>query len=145
MNPSIRPLDPARDLEAVSALCDELGYPTPVNTLQTRLAAIAAQGAGHGLFVAQDKGQVVGWVHIYGVRLLDSPGYAELGGLVVSQKARRGGWGRALVEAAQQWALQEGFGRLRLYSGPQRLDAHRFYRRLGFEEKHPHMFQLHLR
>ena len=40
--------------------------------------------------------------------------------------------GEALMNAVEQWARASGSGTVSLYSGAQRVDAHRFYERLGY-------------
>ena len=49
--------------------------------------------------------------------------------LAVNPAARSGGVGKALLDAAKQWAAEAGATHLELDSGDARLDAHRFYER----------------
>ena len=49
--------------------------------------------------------------------------------LAVDPAARSGGVGKALLDAAKQWAAYAGATHLELDSGDARLDAHRFYER----------------
>jgi ribosomal protein S18 acetylase RimI-like enzyme len=53
--------------------------------------------------------------------------------MVVSEKARGGGIGTALVEAAADRLKRQGCGLLEVTSNIKRLRAHGFYERLGFE------------
>ena len=84
------------------------------------------------VFVACESDRIVGFVHVAAVSSLLSEGYAEVLGLVVLRDQRRRGIGRVLVRAAEQWSMRAGFNRVRLRSGAQRGDAHRFYERIGY-------------
>lgn len=136
-------------LEQAAALVSELGYVVPSpQQFRDRLTRLV-----HGeqcVYVAEwpdGTGNraapiVAGWLHVVGVRRLDSDGYAEVLTLVVSRASRRRGVGQALIGAARQWALDAGFNRLRLRSGLHRAEAHAFYAALGFEIARPgHTFQ----
>ncbi|MBV9471266.1 MAG: hypothetical protein JOZ57_18655, partial [Abitibacteriaceae bacterium] len=72
------------DVAQVAALSEQLGYPTTAAHIAQRFQALS-HNQGHGFFVAtHDKNnKALGWVHIYGVHLLETEGYAEIGGLVV--------------------------------------------------------------
>lgn len=131
----------ASDVPTVAALSSQLGYrTTPVQVAQ-RFAVLNGDPE-HGFFVAVQNGAVVGWLHVYGVRLLETDGYAELGGLVVDAAQRRRGLGRALVERAERWAVAGGYTELSLRSGLHRSEAHRFYVCIGYDlAKTSHMFR----
>ena len=66
-------------------------------------------------------------------RRLESVGYAEIGGLVVAATHRRQGIGRALADAAGQWARSMGHGRVRVRTNVIRQEAAAFYGSLGFD------------
>lgn len=51
--------------------------------------------------------------------------------LVVDREARSLGTGKALLDAASDWARRQGCTHLELTSGTGRKDAHRFYEREG--------------
>ncbi|MEO0476496.1 MAG: GNAT family N-acetyltransferase, partial [Planctomycetota bacterium] len=93
---------------------------------------------------AESQDRVVGWCHVLCIRLLESEGYAELGGLVVDQYFRRCGIGQALVQDAERWAIARGIGRLRAYSGNHRNAAHQFYLQIGYVQRETSVFQKHL-
>ena len=128
------------DAEAVAELSGQLGYGSSTAQVTERLRL--QQSSNDGLFVAVQGAKVVGWVHVYRVRLLETDGYAEIGGLVVDVSARRQGVGRHLLGCAEKWAAGRGYLELRLRSGLHRLDAHEFYGAMGYElAKTSHMFR----
>ncbi len=120
------------DLPRVAELSAQLGYPLALVSLEERYERVTAINEGAGLFVAIHRDVVNGWIHVYRVLLLESPPYAEIGGLVVDKLARRVGIGRALVGEARGWAQRHGLVRLRVRSNVAREEAHAFYPALGF-------------
>lgn len=128
------------DAEAVSRLSGELGYPASVAEISSRLAALL-EDPRQALFVADDGSEVLGWIHVGENAALTHDPQAEILGLVVSRRRRRGGIGKALLAQAERWAGRHGYRRVRLRSRIAREDAHAFYRACGYEiEKTQHSF-----
>ncbi len=141
MNITIR-LMTADDAPDAAALSGQIGYPTSVSHLKERFEQIARR-PDSALLAADCSGSVVGWVHVYGVHLLESPAsFAEIGGLVVHAEARRQGIGRRLMAEAERWAGAQGYLDVRLRSGLHRTEAHAFYQAIGYQlAKTAHLFQ----
>jgi len=92
-----------------------------------------AKEEGHAVFVAELGGHdIVGWIHMMPRQLLYSPRLAEIGGLVVDAEHRRKGVGRALIDAAEEWAEEQGYSRIVVRSNAVRKEAHDFYPSLGY-------------
>jgi GNAT superfamily N-acetyltransferase len=122
----------ASDAEAVADLCTQLGYASSAAQVARRLSHLEGDPE-HALFVAEaPEGRVVGWVHVHGVRLMESDPRAEIWGLVVDATSRRQGAGQALMRRAEEWAKQQGYTDVRLRSNTVRSEAHRFYQDLGY-------------
>ncbi|HUR36035.1 MAG TPA: GNAT family N-acetyltransferase [Vicinamibacterales bacterium] len=119
------------DAEAAAGLSGELGYPTDGLAMRARIEHLATL-PDHGVFVATQAGEVVGWIHVSGVLHLQAEPRAEIGGLVVTARARSAGIGARLVRRAEQWAAAHGFGIVLVRSQIARDDAHRFYLREGY-------------
>jgi GNAT superfamily N-acetyltransferase len=134
--PEVLPLDVRRmravDAPAVSALCSQLGYRAREDEIAQRLSILDSESA-HAMFVATIDADVVGWIHVYGITPLEAGTRAEIGGLVVASHVRRRGVGRALILAAEEWATNRDYPRVRIRSNGQRENAHRFYESLGYE------------
>ena len=75
---------------------------------------------------------VVGWIHAQATYLLEAEPRAAIWGLVVSEGARGTGAGRALVEAAEAWAVHLGFDVMAVSSNVVRQHARGFYEHLGY-------------
>jgi GNAT superfamily N-acetyltransferase len=120
------------DAAAVAELSGQLGYPSTAEMVRRRFGLLQ-EGPACGLFVAESGAAgVVGWVHVTGTCLLESDPVAEIGGLVVDAGRRRQGAGRALVAAAEDWARRHGYLTLSVRTNVKRVEAPRFYERLGF-------------
>jgi GNAT superfamily N-acetyltransferase len=84
------------------------------------------------VLVAEDRGELLGFATVYlelksvrfGLR-------CWLEDLAVSPQHRSQGIGKALLDAAKDWAGARGATHLELDSGDDRADAHRFYEREG--------------
>jgi len=132
----IRPLSEG-DCVAAAELCTQLGYPSTPPQVERRLRILE----GQGLFGAEEGSRLVGWVHVQTRCELESEPFAEICGLVVDERLRGQGVGRALVSAAEEWARREGHVEVRVRSNSIRTRTHRFYQQLGYEvAKTSHVF-----
>ena len=116
-------LDPAREPDRASD-----------DAYASAFAAIEADPT-QTLYVAELDGAVVGTATLYVVPNL-TPGArpsAIAENVVVDARVRGRGVGAALMRAAIDEARAKGCFRLKLSSNNARVDAHRFYERLGFE------------
>jgi GNAT superfamily N-acetyltransferase len=127
----IREMRPG-DADEVAALAAALGYPANRSDIEERLAALTGR-RDHAVLVASDGGRVVGWVHVYGSVWVQSPPFAEVGGIVVAEDRRGRGVGEELLGAAETWARDRGYREMRVRSRDTRAGAHGFYLRRGYE------------
>ncbi|MGC8517993.1 MAG: GNAT family N-acetyltransferase [Steroidobacteraceae bacterium] len=121
------------DAAALARLSAQLGYPCQPIAMRQRLERLAAR-TDHAVFVASMVActPLAGWVHV-GVGLwLESGECAEILGLVVDAATRRGGVGRRLIGAAEQWSRAAGFERIVVRSNALRSEAHAFYPSLEY-------------
>lgn len=90
------------------------------------------------IYVAEHVGEVVGTFQTVVGRSLSSRGAAHL--TVVAVQTRADMRGRGIGETMMRFAIEKGrtlgVHQVRLTSNLARADAHRFYRRLGFEQSH---------
>ena len=129
------------DSAVVADLCGQLGYPSTRDQILKRFASVERQPDG-AVFVAEDDGRVVAWIHVASVPLLEADLYAYIAGLVVEETHRSHGIGAALVETAERWAREMGCGTIRVWSRVQRERAHAFYERSGYVRiKTQHAFE----
>jgi GNAT superfamily N-acetyltransferase len=129
--------DQARVLELIEELfvapgARASGYTEARGIEGVRWLLASPQGT---ILVADDGGEVVGLATLY----RDFPSIRHgwrcwLQDLVVTPSRRSQGVGRALLDAATEWARQRGCTYLMLDSGTGRKDAHRFYLREGMTQ-----------
>ena len=123
------------DAAALADLSHQLGYPVEPSAMHERLARVRDARAGE-VYVAIDAlGAVVGWTHVVPRLHLEEIPFAELAGLVVADRARGAGVGAKLLQAAERWAVDNGFTRLRVRSNVIRERAHRFYLCEAYRER----------
>jgi GNAT superfamily N-acetyltransferase len=130
------------DAEPVNELVLQLGYPSDLGKTETAIRTVLGSEIADA-FVAEDsEGRVIGWAHVFMAPFIESGPNAELGGLVVEEKHRGGGAGRALIARVEEWAKARGAHELSLRSNIVRDGAHKFYKHLGFEvQKTQHKFR----
>jgi GNAT superfamily N-acetyltransferase len=122
------------DSPDLARLVTQLGYPTDAGEMAERMEALASRPE-YALFVAEASGRAIGLVGAFlGYALEFSGSWGRLMGLVVDEPFRGRGIGARLMERMEGWLREHGASRLTLTSGSQRADAHRFYRRLGYEQ-----------
>ena len=119
------------DAPHLLGLVEQLGYPSSLEDLRSRLELVLAR-EDHAVFVAEEEGALLGWIHVLAFDSLATERCALVGGLVVDETRRRSGLGRGLVALAEDWSRAHGLDVLRLRSRESRTGAHRFYERLGF-------------
>jgi GNAT superfamily N-acetyltransferase len=90
------------------------------------------------LLVARQNGVVLGLLQMVFIRGLTDGGSlkASLHSVFVSAQARGQGVGAALVSGAENRARLRNARFITLVSNKKRLDAHRFYRNLGYAQGH---------
>ena len=95
------------------------------------------------LFVAELQGEVVGTIVLLVVPNLSHNGtpWAFLENLIVTEKHRRRGLGRMLLEHAVELARRSGCHMVELCSDVRRREAHALYSSMGFEAQ-AHCFRL---
>jgi GNAT superfamily N-acetyltransferase len=120
----------ATDADVVARLFGELGYPVSPADLPGRLATVIAEGGA--VVLASEGSGTLGMICLARHNVMHAPGpVAYITALVTIPEARGRGIGRALVEAAVEWARHEGCVRLSVTSAEHREDAHAFYPRCG--------------
>lgn len=123
------------DVPDLVTLCRQLGYPAEERAMHDRVDRLMSRPQVHRVVVVPSPGDdrhLLGVMHATRREVLESDDFVEISGLVVDERERRAGVGRALVQAAERWARDLGVGAVRLRSNAVREDAHVFYERLGF-------------
>ena len=109
----------------------------PIEECQ-RIFSDMTQVPGYSLLVAEEEGKVVGTTVLAilpGIAHGTSP-FAVVEYMVVDEKQRSKGIGRLLLEHCMKLAKEAGCYKIMLGSNKKRIDAHRFYRKAGYEATH---------
>jgi GNAT superfamily N-acetyltransferase len=129
------------DIVAARMLLSQLGYEMNANEVERRYNAVRERG-DHAVFVAEDDGRVVAFLHLYERPAFDKPPEAVVQAIVVDQSLRGAGIGKTMMNMAERWASERGFSSIALTSNISRSDAHLFYKRLGYKiEATSHLFR----
>jgi ribosomal protein S18 acetylase RimI-like enzyme len=116
---------PWRDATAVGAAVEEW----------VREAVDSDASERQAVFVAEERGEVVGFVTTSTRRHFAGDLDAYVGELVVDRRAEGRGIGRMLMTAVEDWGRCQGFAHISLDTGAANAHARAFYRALGYEEE----------
>ena len=124
--------------DPVSAARGDRARPEDRPAYERAFAAIDADTAQQVLVAVTDAGEVVGTMQLTVI-----PGLARVGASrlqIEAVRVRSDQRGRGIGGAMIRWAMDEapalGAALVQLTSDAARVDAHRFYERLGFEASH---------
>ena len=129
----------AEDFRTVCGLLGELGRPAVTDAGRSGcervfLADLEDDGADH-LIAEDDRGSAVGFLSLhYRRRLNHATEEAWIPDLIVAERARSTGVGRALLAEAERRARARGCHRLALESGYARKRAHAVYLAAGMTD-----------
>lgn len=119
------------DAAKIADLSVQLEHPMTDEEAGERLAVVL-RDENQALFVAQEKSQVIGYVSVSANFEFLNGVQARLGGLVVGSVNRGKGIGKRLMKEAEKWAKAKGIKSMKLASNVKRIDAHRFYEKIGY-------------
>jgi predicted N-acetyltransferase YhbS len=126
----IRRAEP-RDTAALARLIGQLGYDAAEAEVAERLAAMGAEG--RVVLVAERDGAVIGCLSTSVMRVLHRPALVgRISMMVVDEALRSRGIGAELVRAAETELRAQGCYMIEVTSHQRRIEAHRFYERLGY-------------
>jgi GNAT superfamily N-acetyltransferase len=130
------------DAAGVNRLSAQLGYSQSIENTSNQIERILSRN-DHAAFVATTNNEVLGWIHSFQTLYLESVPFVEIGGLVIDEKHRSKGIGKALINRVKEWCLQQEIHQLRVRTQTKRFDAQRFYAAFGFNEiKEQKVYQL---
>jgi ribosomal protein S18 acetylase RimI-like enzyme len=119
-------------LEAAHQLNFQLGYEIPFDAFKENYKRLI-KSPMDDIFVFIDQENVMGWIHLKERHLLQGEVAMEVVGLVVDEKSRGKGVGKALLLFAEDRVRMRGLKKIILTSNIIRTEAHKFYESLGFK------------
>lgn len=131
------------DVETIALLMADLGYPTPVREMQTKLKKIFSH-PDYRTIVAVLNNEIVGFSGLMrGLSFERSGKYVRVISFVVKKTIRNKGIGKLLIKASEEWALEQGADNVIISSGNRedRKVAHIFYQKMGYAIKSSGFFK----
>jgi len=120
-----------KDSEAIAKLGVQLGKEVTTEKITKRLKEMEDDDL-QKTFVAEEVGNILGWINITAYNELLSGTQARMNGLVVDINTRGKGIGRKLMERVEKWAIEKGSKSMKFNSNTKRTEAHAFYEKLGY-------------
>lgn len=111
----------------------ELHYDYPLEDTTNKLELILSLD-WQIIYVAEIDGQVAGYVQAHKYIGTFGDLFVNIMGLAVSKDFQGNGVGKALMFAAENWAQEIGAEGVRLNSGSERTEAHKFYEKIGYDK-----------
>jgi GNAT superfamily N-acetyltransferase len=140
MSVLLRPVQKS-DAKHVALLMTELGYPATAADVRDRLDRSLRSRTSY-CQVAESAGEVVGLMSAELVPYFPNGStLCRVTSLVVSPQHRRHGVGEKLIAAAVELARKHHCSGLEVTSAERRVEAHRFYEKLGFSRTAFRFFQ----
>ncbi len=135
------------DAPVLVDLSNQLGYILALETMEQKLQIYLNNAAKYNVFVAEMDNNVIGYIAISIDELfVVSYKKMQIQGIVVDEKYKGQGIGKALMQRAEEYARENECGAIDLLSGIRRAasGAHHFYKSIGYENQGP-MAKLYLR
>lgn len=111
----------------------ELHYDYPLEDTTKKLELILSLD-WQIIYVVEIDGQVAGYVQAHKYIGTFGDLFVNIMGLAVSKDFQGNGVGKALMFAAENWAQEIGAEGVRLNSGSERTEAHKFYEKIGYDK-----------
>ena len=141
--PALREIS-VHDAVQITSLSHQLGYTLDVEETSSQIRDVVSH-MDHCAFVAIHEENIIGWIHAFIALRIESRPYVEIAGLVVDEKYRGRGAGKALVEKIKTWAVEKNIRCVRVRCNTVRKEAHHFYNKLGFAlSKEQKIFQINI-
>jgi len=122
----------AADAQVLARLSTQLGYPADAEAMPERISRLREDPNARAFVVALGD-RVIGMITVHLRNTLNHAApIAQITLLVVDETVRSRGAGRALVEAAEEWARRRGAKRVAVTTALDRAGAHAFYEKLGY-------------
>ncbi len=131
---TVRKAVPSDTLDIYNINKNSLGYDYDCEKQKRKIEGVLRDPT-QALFVACADEKVVGYIHLVNYDVVYADNYKNVMGLAVLEAYKRRGIGTALLQTAEKWAKENGACGIRLCSGAERAEAHRFYTANGYTEK----------
>ena len=122
------------DYKDIYLLNQELGYVFTIEKVKEKISYIK-ESTKEIILVAEKDNEVIGYIHGSPYETLYFDSLINIMGFVVKKDYRNIGVGNTLINSLEYCAKENGYIGIRLVSGYERTDAHRFYEKHGYINK----------
>ena len=119
------------DVSAIHRLCIQLGYEPSIEDVRSNLNIILNH-QDYEVVVIEINQNIVGWMTLLKRFLIEDKPFLQIAALVTDENYRRQGFGKFLMNYAENKAKDLGFKFVGLNSSKRRKEAHLFYENLGY-------------
>lgn len=119
------------DLDAIHSLAFQLGYTPSKQDVVNGFIRMSSHPDYEIIVITADD-LVVGKMTLNVRYRVENPAFLQITAIVTNESVRGQGYGKRLMEYAEQQARAKGFSSVVLYSNKKRTDAHNFYKSLGY-------------
>lgn len=119
------------DASSIAKLSTQLGYSSQEAEIKQRLQEILSSTIDC-IFVAEENKSVIGWIHCFYAKRIESNPFVEIGGLVIDINQQKKGIGKLLVKKVNSWSKTKQCKKVRVRCNSVRKGAHSFYEKTGF-------------
>ncbi len=123
------------DAEALREInAEQLGYDVPLTVTVRQMKKLLKEPEKNFFLVYEDptSKKAAGYVQAESYESIFSDPMFNITALAVSKHAEKKGIGKALMTGAEEEAKRRGISAIRLNSAEYRVEAHRFYERIGY-------------
>lgn len=132
-NLEIREINPS-DAGGIRSVSENaLGYECPLSLVEDKIKSLDKKR--EQVFVTVFNGNIVGFIHVEKYDTLYFETMCNVLGLAVANDFQKTGIGKNLLTAGENWAKENGIKYMRVNSGISRVEAHKFYRHMGYESE----------
>ncbi len=115
----------------IHRLSIQLGY-QPTADHVFKMLQIMSTHPDYEVIVAIKDITIVGWMTLYKRIRLEDDAFLQVAALVTDERVRGEGFGRLLLNYAEEKARKLGFTCVGLHSSKRRTDTHEFYKHVGY-------------
>ena len=124
----------SEDSVAIKHLLAQLGYPG-LNEEETNKKISSYAEDNYKLLAAEVDGEVVGFISLHIFNIFHSPGkIGRISAFCVDERFRSQGFGKKLLQAAEDFFLSKGCTKIEVTSNERRTRTHQFYLKIGYTE-----------